>query len=65
MEQFLHFALSHPVSTAVLGCDTIQQLEENVMFASHFMQMSEEHMKKLSGDISPFVRQLCISSQFM
>ncbi len=58
MEPFLHFSLSHPVSTAVIGCDTLEQLEENVMFASHFMPMSEEHMKKLSGDIRPFARKL-------
>jgi aryl-alcohol dehydrogenase-like predicted oxidoreductase len=58
MEPFLHFALSYPVSTAVIGCDTLEQLEENVRFASQFAQMSEEHMKQLSTDIRPLSRQL-------
>jgi aryl-alcohol dehydrogenase-like predicted oxidoreductase len=58
MEPFLHFALSHPVTTAVIGCDTIQQLEENVKFASQFTPMPEEKMQQLSRDIRPFARQL-------
>jgi aryl-alcohol dehydrogenase-like predicted oxidoreductase len=58
MKPFLHFALSYPVSTAVIGCDTLEQLEENLLFASQFIPMSEEQMAKLSGDISPFARQL-------
>lgn len=58
MEPFLHFALSHPVSTVVIGCDTIQQLEENIRFASRFTPMPEEQMKHLSRDIRPFARQL-------
>ncbi len=33
LEPFLRFALSHPISTAVIGCDNIKQLEENVRFA--------------------------------
>ena len=33
MEPFYRFALSHPVTTAVIGCDDLQQLEENVGFA--------------------------------
>jgi len=58
MEPFLHFALSHPVSTAVIGCDTIQQLEENVKFASRFSPMSEEKRDKILRDIEPYARQL-------
>jgi aryl-alcohol dehydrogenase-like predicted oxidoreductase len=58
MEPFLHFALSHPVTTAVIGCDTIQQLEENVKFASQFTPLPEEKMQQLSRDIRLFARQL-------
>ncbi|MDH4100325.1 MAG: aldo/keto reductase [Nitrospirota bacterium] len=36
MEPYYRFALSHPVTTAVIGCDTIPQLEENVRFATAF-----------------------------
>lgn len=58
MELFLHFSLSHPVTTAVIGCDSIEQLEENVKFASQFTPMPEEKMQQLSRDIRPFARQL-------
>jgi len=58
MEPFLHFALSHPVSTAVIGCDTIGQLEENVKFASRFTPMSEEQRAQIMRDIGPYARQL-------
>ena len=58
MEPFLHFALSHPVSTVVIGCDSVKQLEENVKYASGFTPMPEEKMKNLSRDIKPFARQL-------
>jgi len=58
MEPFLHFSLSHPVTTAVIGCDSVRQLEENVKFASRFTPLSAEKMKKLSRDIKPFARQL-------
>jgi predicted aldo/keto reductase-like oxidoreductase len=58
MELFLHFALSHPVTTAVIGCDSIQQLEENVKFASQFTPMPDEKMQQLSRDIRPFAHQL-------
>lgn len=58
MEPYLHFALSYPISTAVIGCDTMKQLEENVGFASRFVPMSEKKMEQLSRDIKPFARQL-------
>jgi aryl-alcohol dehydrogenase-like predicted oxidoreductase len=58
MEPFLHFALSHPVSTAVIGCDSIQQLEENAGFASRVTPMSEEKRDQMLKDIGPYARQL-------
>jgi predicted aldo/keto reductase-like oxidoreductase len=39
MEPFLHFALSQPVTTVVIGCDSVEQLEENVTFAARFKPM--------------------------
>jgi predicted aldo/keto reductase-like oxidoreductase len=58
MEPFLQFALSHPVSTAVIGCDTVQQLEENVDFASRVAPMPEEKKDQILKDIGPYARQL-------
>ncbi|MEW6587170.1 MAG: aldo/keto reductase [Nitrospirota bacterium] len=58
MEPFLHFALSQPVSTVVIGCDSIPQLEENAAFAMKFSPMSGAKMRDLIEKIRPFSRQL-------
>jgi predicted aldo/keto reductase-like oxidoreductase len=58
MEPFLHFALSHPVSTVVIGCDSIQQLEENVESAMKFSPMPNAEMRDLIEKVKPFSRQL-------
>jgi aryl-alcohol dehydrogenase-like predicted oxidoreductase len=58
LEPFLHFALSQPVTTVVIGCDSVEQLEENVTFASRFKPMPEKQMKTLTEEIKPFARQL-------
>ena len=36
VETFLRFALSQPVSAAVVGCDTLEQLEMNVRIVRSF-----------------------------
>jgi aryl-alcohol dehydrogenase-like predicted oxidoreductase len=58
MEPFFRFALSQPVSTIVIGCDDLGQLEENVRFAETFELMSEEEQKKLMRDVGPLAQQL-------
>ena len=58
MEPFLRFALSQPVSCVVIGCDTINQLEQNVAFASPFEPMSLAEQQALVRDTAPFARQL-------
>ncbi|MCG2720725.1 MAG: aldo/keto reductase [Thermodesulfovibrionales bacterium] len=58
MEPFLHFALSQSVSTVVIGCDNILQLEENVLFAMKFSPMQSAEMRDLIEKVKPFSRQL-------
>jgi predicted aldo/keto reductase-like oxidoreductase len=58
MEPFFRFALSQPVTTAVIGCDDIHQLEENVSFASSFTPMPQEEENKLLEFVAPYARQL-------
>ena len=41
MREAMHYALSLPVSTVIVGCDTIAQLEENVQLAREFTPLSE------------------------
>ena len=58
LEPFLRFALSHPVSTAVIGCDNIKQLEENVRFAASFKPMPRKEMQQIIEQIAPYARSL-------
>lgn len=58
MEPFYRFALSQPIATAVIGCDSIEQLEENVGFATSFKPMSQEEMQEFKEAVSPYARQL-------
>lgn len=58
MEPFLRFALSQPITTAVIGCDSVAQLEENVEFAASFTPLSEEEQRELIAETAPFARQL-------
>lgn len=58
MGPFLRFALTQPVSTVVIGCDSIEQLEENVRFAEHHEAMTEVEQRKLVRDTAPFGRKL-------
>jgi predicted aldo/keto reductase-like oxidoreductase len=55
---FYRFALSHQISTAVIGCDDIAQLEENVRFAGSFRPMQESEMKDLVEAVAPYARRL-------
>jgi len=58
MEPFLRFALSQPVTTVVVGCDTVEQLEENVDIARKFQPMTRKESDELTASVSPYARQL-------
>jgi predicted aldo/keto reductase-like oxidoreductase len=58
MEPFLRFALSQPITTAVIGCDSIAQLEDNVTFASSFSPMSDAEIQTLTQSVAPYARSL-------
>jgi aryl-alcohol dehydrogenase-like predicted oxidoreductase len=58
MERFFRFALSQPVTTAVIGCDDLRQLEENVSFASSFVPMPEKEQTELQEFVAPYAREL-------
>ena len=58
MEPFLRFALSQPVSTVVIGCDDLVQLEENVRLAGRFAPLAQEEQDALLARVAPYARQL-------
>jgi aryl-alcohol dehydrogenase-like predicted oxidoreductase len=47
MKDAMHYVLSKPVSTVIVGCDTVRQLEENVQIASEFKPMSAEDLARV------------------
>ena len=58
MESFFRYALSQPIATAVIGCDSLDQLEENVYFARSFKHMDWEEQDGFVEAIAPFAREL-------
>ncbi len=58
LEPFLRFALSQPVTNVVIGCDDVDQLEENVRFASSFKPMSAEEQEEFIRTVALHARQL-------
>lgn len=58
MEPYLRFALSQPVTNIVIGCDDLEQLEENTSFAESFTAMTEGEMLDMIDRTAPHARQL-------
>lgn len=57
MREALYYTLSLPVSTVIVGCDSIAQLEENVQLARDFTPLSEPQMTALAGKTEPVSKQ--------
>lgn len=58
MESFFRFALSQPITNIVIGCDSVEQLEENVKFAMTFKPMTDREKKELIAAVSPYAKSL-------
>ena len=58
MESFFRYALSQSIATAVIGCDNLEQLEENVYFVRSFKAMDWEEQDGFVEAIAPFAREL-------
>ena len=57
MRDAMHFTLSHPVSTVIIGCDNMAQLEENVHIAREFTPLSHAQMATLNELAAPVAQQ--------
>jgi uncharacterized protein len=53
----MFYTLSLPISTAIVGCDTVQQVEECVQFARDFTPLSQKQMAQLAEKTEPIARQ--------
>jgi len=57
MREAMSYTLSLPVSTAIVGCDSLAQLEENVKLARDFTPLSAAQMAALEARTAPVARQ--------
>jgi hypothetical protein len=57
MREAMYYALSRPVSTVIIGCDTVPQLEENVHLAQEFTPLSESQLAELVKRVEPVSKQ--------
>jgi hypothetical protein len=57
MREALYYVLSLPVSTVIIGCDTVAQLEENVALARAFTPYSAAQLAALEARTEPVAKQ--------
>jgi uncharacterized protein len=53
MKEAIGYTLSRPVSTVIIGCDSIAQLEENVAIARDFTPYNEQQLAALAAKAEP------------
>jgi predicted aldo/keto reductase-like oxidoreductase len=57
MREAMYYTLSLPVSTVIIGCDTVTQLEENVKLAREFTPLSHTQLAALTAKTEPCHKQ--------
>jgi aryl-alcohol dehydrogenase-like predicted oxidoreductase len=57
IREAMYYTLSRPVSTVIIGCDTIAQLEENVQLAREFTPLSDNQAAELVKRAEPVSKQ--------
>jgi len=58
IETFLRFALTQSISAAVVGCETIDQLEMDVRIAQSFQPMDQQEQNALIDRVKPYSREM-------
>lgn len=56
MREAMYYTLSRPVSTIIIGCDNIAQLEENVHLAREFTPLSDKQATELVARAEPVAK---------
>lgn len=57
IKEALTYNMSLPVSTSIIGVDSVEQIEENVRIASEFSPLSLAQMEEIEFKTLPIVRQ--------
>ncbi len=64
MREAVYYTLSQPVSTIIIGCDSVAQLEENVQLARDFTPLSEQQLASLTQKTEPIASQALFFRNF-
>jgi hypothetical protein len=56
MQQAMYYTLSRPVSTVIIGCDNIAQLEQNVQLARDFTPLTDKQQSELVAKAEPVAK---------
>lgn len=56
MKEAMYYTLSRPVSTVIIGCDSIAQLEQNVQLARDFTPLSTKQEQELVAKAEPVAK---------
>ena len=57
MKDAMSYTLSQPVSTIIVGCDNVKQLEENVRIASQFRQLNSSEQARIEQACTGYARE--------
>jgi aryl-alcohol dehydrogenase-like predicted oxidoreductase len=57
MRQAMYYSLSLPVSTVIIGCDSVAQLEQNVQLAREFTPFNQQQLASLTAKAEPVSKQ--------
>ena len=57
MREAMYYTLSLPVSTVIIGCDSVAQLEENISLARDFTPLTSAQMASLEARTEPCGKQ--------
>lgn len=57
MRQAMYYALSLPISTVIIGCDSVAQLEHNIQLAREFTPFNQKQMAGLVQKAEPVSKQ--------
>jgi aryl-alcohol dehydrogenase-like predicted oxidoreductase len=56
-QETFFYDLSLPISTAIIGCDSVEQVEECAELARSFTPLSQAQMVALEAKVEPIARQ--------
>lgn len=58
MKQAMEYVLTFPVSTVIVGCDTIAELVENIQIAKNFSPLTEEELLSIENLTKPHYKDM-------